>query len=408
MSQHGQLLETEVFTWTIPGTPFVNGTWGFSALSYGLFSLLGLRGLQLINGALVALSVWLSARTARLLGADPRASAIAGFIAFALMFQNTTVRGQTFVFPLFAALMCFAVKKRAPALSLAVGVAAGALWGSLHGSFPAGLAAMGLLVLGGRWQTPLLVGIGLAVGVCIGPYGPAIWLYVLDNGSLPAERDFVEWYRPSLRSFEGARFYLVLVVGAALLLRRRTRESWLVFGGFALLALSGVRFIAWFGLAAAPFIAAALPLSTDRGLPKRIVRPVEALVTVMWALFLVKGLEPRERILAWDEPVELLDALPTEGRIFNPPELGGAIVWRQPAVEISHDVRTWIYDDPSWWLYVELSRAPVDWEQQLNEVDHLLLTEDFHGQTLLPAALASPDWELVVQTEQGALLSRRP
>ena len=34
MAEQGQLLEHEVFTWTAAGTPFVNGTWGFSVLAW--------------------------------------------------------------------------------------------------------------------------------------------------------------------------------------------------------------------------------------------------------------------------------------------------------------------------------------------------------------------------------------
>ncbi len=413
MAEHGQLMEQEVFTWTIPGSDFVNGTWGFSLLSWTLHEVLGLRGLQLLNGALVTLAVWLSARSALLLGADRRAAAIGALYAFALLFQNTTVRGQTFVFPLFAALMWWSVRPRKPLWSLAIGVLAGAVWGALHGSFPAGIAALLLLGAGrlrgpgGPWMTPWLVAIGLVVGVCIGPYGPAIWLYVLDNGALPRERDFVEWYSPTIHSFEGARFYAALLVWAVLLLRRR-RDALLVVG-FGALACTGIRFVAWFGLATAPFLAAALPLSRDRGLPRRVVRTAELTLLILWGVFLVRGLQARERKLSWDTPVELLEALPEEGRIFNPPELGGAIVFLQPQLQISHDVRTWIYPDEPWWFYVELSRAPPDWEAQLAEraVDHLLLTEDFHGATLLPAALASSEWELVLQTDQGALFSSR-
>ena len=407
MSQHGQLVETETFSWTAFGAPFVNGTWGFSVLAHALVERVDLRGLQLLNGGLVALAVWMTARAAGCLGADRRAQAIAALWAFALMFQNTTVRGQTFVFPLFAGLLWWSVKKRSPAASVVVGVVGGAVWGALHGSFPAGLVALGLLALGGRWQTPVAVAVGLAIGVCIGPYGPAIWLYVLENGSLPRERDFVEWYAPTLGSFEGARFWLAAVLGGLLVARRGTWEARLVFLGFVLLGATGVRFVAWFGLATAPFVASALPFSHDRGLSSRLVRPIEGVVTVMWVVFLVRGLEPRERILSWDTPVELLAALPTEGRIFNPPELGGAIVWRQPDLQISHDVRTWVYDDDAWWMYIELSRAPEDWNERLIGVDHLLLVEDFHGQTLLPEALAHPDWAVVRQTDQGALLRRR-
>ena len=65
------------------------------------------------------------------------------------------------------------------------------------------------------------------------------------------------------------------------------------------------------------------------------------------------------------------------------------------------------YDDDAWWMYIELSRAPEDWNERLIGVDHLLLVEDFHGQTLLPEAVDHPDWVVVRRTEQGALLRRR-
>lgn len=418
MAEQGQLMEVEAFTWTIPGTPFVNGTWGFSALSWQLHEAFGLRGLQLLNGALVGLAVWLSARSALLLGADRRAAAIGALYAFALLFQNTTVRGQTFVFPLFAAMLWWSMRARSPAGSLLVGVLGGCLWGALHGSFPAGLAALGLLAAsrlrgpGGAWMTPALVCLGLAVGVCIGPYGPSIWVYVLENGSLPRERNFLEWASPTLRSFEGARFYASLVLwgllAAASLRRGRLPQGLLPVLAFAALACTGIRFVAWFGLLSAPFFAAALPLSTDRGLPRPLVRAVEGVALVLWTLFLIRGLQPRDRILSWDTPVELLEALPHQGRILNPPELGGAIVVMRPELLIGHDIRTWIYDDAAWSLYLELSEGAPGWDQRLQDlkVDHLLLTEDFHGEGLLPAALASPAWRVVSRTEQGALLTR--
>ena len=50
MAEHGQLLEHESFTWTAPGVPFLNGTWGFSVAAYALHQAIGLDGLRLFNG----------------------------------------------------------------------------------------------------------------------------------------------------------------------------------------------------------------------------------------------------------------------------------------------------------------------------------------------------------------------
>ena len=419
MVEHGALLEHEVFTWTAGGTPFVNGTWGFSLLSYLLHEAVGLYGLRLLNGVAVALAVLFVIRACLARGIDRRAAAVAGFVAWALVLQNTVVRGQTWVFPIFAGLVWLAARPRHPALALFAGVLGGALWAPLHGSFGAGVVFFALAGLGAALDdrpgreiaTPWLICIGVAIGACLGPYGPAIWLYVLDNSALPRERDFVEWYPPDPSTFEGMRFLVVLGgwwILAGLQRRRRPWADLLILLAFGLLGLSGTRFIAWFGLATAPALAQRLgePMGPDRG--NRLLGPLGIVLGAAWLVFIARLVQPLPQPLHRDTPVELVAALSERGvqRLFNAPEYGGYLNWTMPSAKTSMDIRTWIFDDPTFHAYILTSRAEQRWEEGLAEVDGMLLLEAFHGQTLIPAATSSPCWELLLRDDRGAAFAR--
>jgi hypothetical protein len=427
MVENGALLTEEIFTWTAPGVEYVNGTWLFCVLSWLLHEAVGLEGLRLFNGLAVAATVVLVSFAARARGVDDRAASVAGLYAWFMMLQNTVIRGQTWVFPIFAAFVWLAGRPRRWWIALLGGAAAGALWNGLHGSFPAGIVWAGAAALGTAWDardwraglTPALAGLGLALGACVGPYGPMIWTYIFDNSALPQQRGFTEWFPPDPRAFEGARFFGSIGLWLWLLGRNKQRSptgDLLVLLGFAYLAVTGTRFVAWFGLATAVPLAVRLAaaMGPERGFPSRLMRPIYVLFAALWALLLGKGLAPPEGgSLDDDTPVALVDALEAdtaEGRLLGPPEYGGYVATRLwPGWKHCGDIRTWIFDDEAWGIYVELSRAPEGWEDRLDElgVTHLLLWEAYHGQTLLPAARASERWELLAETEFGAAFRRK-
>lgn len=416
MAEHGALLETETFTWTAEGTPFVNGTWGFSLAAYHLHELIGLNGLRLLNGAAVAAAVLFVIRAGIASGFDRRAAAVAGFVCWALLLQNTVVRGQTWVFPVFAGLIWWVASERGRAATVALAVSAGALWGALHGSFGAGVVFFTLTALGRRidgedWRTPGLVAAGLFVGACLGPYGPAIWLYVVENSDLPRQRDFVEWYPPDPNTFEGFRFLVVLGGWWILAGTQDKQRPWadlLVLAAFAYLALSGTRFIAWFGLATAVPLArrVAESMSPDQG--NRLVKPLAGALGIAWLVFFARLVRPLPEPLHHDTPVDLVEQLRTAGvqRVLNAPEYGGYINWVYPEARTSMDIRTWIFDDATFANYVLASRAGAGWEARVAEADGLLLLETFHGNTLIPAAVESSCWTLLAHNERGAAFVR--
>ena len=125
MAQSGQFMQTEAFTWTAQGTPFVHGPWGFSLLSWWIYDLTGLVGLRLFTGFLAGLTVALLGRAAILKGADTRAAAFSCLFAFVLLFQNLAVRAQTWAYPLLALLIWWIAKERTAKSSGWIGVAIG-------------------------------------------------------------------------------------------------------------------------------------------------------------------------------------------------------------------------------------------------------------------------------------------
>ena len=426
MAENGRLLEEEIYSLTAAGESFFYGTWAFSLLAWWLYDLGGLVLLRWVTAFSVAGSCLLLASAARVRGADLRACALAALYIWFLIFQNMAVRGQSWCFVLFAATAYLAAKRRRPALALAGGIGIGACWGGLHGSFPAGLAYLAAWGAGDlathrsldAAKTPILVAVGLVLGVCLGPYGPGLWAYVFQNTTLPVTRGFSEWLPTSPSSLEGIRFFMAAGLWIWLLGRRRERTPLahvFLLLGFGLLGIKSTRFVAWFGLATAIPLAAALTerLPPSAGLPHRILRPVNWILCTCWLVFLFKGLSGQDDLLHSDTPTSQLDALAADastGRLFGPPEFGGYVAARLwPAWQHSGDIRTWVFPDDAWAVYVEVSRAPDGWSERLDRygVSHLLLWQQHHGETLLPAARAATQWTLLFEDEWGAAFRRQ-
>ena len=429
MAASGALLEEEVFTWTAQGTEFVNGTWGFSVVAHALHELGGPNLLRFLNGLVVAATVAAIGLAARSRGADPRAAAAAAVYAWWMLLQNTILRSQTWVFLVFAALSWLAARPRKPAVALLGGLVGGCVWANLHGSFPAGLVAFGAWAVGQAWDerdwraglTPGLVALGLALGTCVGPYGPGLWGYVQSNGTLPVARGFVEWLPPSVTELHGIRFFGAIGLWLWLLgrARRRVPTAWLLLLlGFGLLGVRGTRFVAWFGLATAVPLAERLTWSigSEGGLPRRFVRGLQGGLAALWLVLLGRGLAPLDEPLEDMTPTVLVDAIeasledaPTPARVFNPPEYGGYVDHRlYPRALTSGDIRTWIFDDEAWNLYLEVSGAPEGWSDLLDEaeVTHLLLWAPFHGEELEPAVEAHGGWIELARTDNGSAWRR--
>ena len=428
MSGNGEILRSEVFTWTAQGAPFTNPTWGFSCLSWALYQGIGVEGLRLFNGVMVALALLAVHGSCRALKLQANACAVATLYAWILLLQNLAVRGQTWVFVLLPLAIYLGVQRRHPAIHLLGGLLIGAVWSNLHGSFPVALLWLG--VWGGSRlfserrlsaaSPAWLTAAGLAIGTLCNPEVTGVWSFLLQNSSSPIARGFVEWYPPELLSFAGARLYGALALWGFLSLRRRPElASVLLVLAFGLLAARGTRFIAWFGLASAPLLALWLSerwqaQEAGAGWPRRRIQVFGWALSLFFLVLAVRLLPP-ERGLKDPTPTTAIRALKQScgscvgQRILNPPEYGGYLNLEVPGIQTSGDIRSWVFPDPAWQVYLDLCQAPPDWSQRLQaqQVDYVLLWRPTQGQTLIPAVLASPDWDLLAEDEMSLLVRRR-
>lgn len=429
----GELLERDPFSFTLYGEPFQHASWGYALLCAASHQIAGFQGIRALTAASVLLTLGGTWWVARRAGAGPRAAVLAALYAWVLLLQNLGPRGQTLIYPLFLLLVALLLRPPRPWLGALAGLVLGWLWTQLHGSFPIAILYCGAVTVGAALQARSLeaarpgaaLGIGLLAGSMLGPYGPGIWAYVHANGAVLRGRDIVEWYAPDPLSFAGLRLALALLLWAGVLAWRRGRMPaghWLLLLGFTAMSLTATRIIAWLGLATA--VPLALLVSGPADLPQALTRRQRGVLAgtgLLWLAMLVSGI-PAELSLAPDTPVALADRLerePPDARLFAPFEASSYLAMRlhrpsatRPLGTMEHpyflDMRTWTYPDAIWDEYMAISAAEPDWQDRLDrwDVRLLMLSNSFHGQTLLPEVRRSSHWELLAEDPTGALFRR--
>jgi hypothetical protein len=186
---------------------------------------------------------------------------------YPILLAAGAVRTQTFVLPLFVAVLALLVlDARRPTNAVFLTLPILVLWANLHGSvvLAAGLVALrGLLGLADRTNRvrclALLLGAVVSVGVT--PYGTGVLDYYRSTLVNPAFRNIVTEWGPLTPSVANAPVF-ILIGGAIWLLARRTKEV----GRFGLLAelgliaatLATIRSAVWLGLASIILLAPAL------------------------------------------------------------------------------------------------------------------------------------------------------
>lgn len=443
-----RLLDTDRFTYTVPGQAFQDGNWLTQVLYYHLYTCGGLPLIQLLNAAVLAatmgLLVWHCRRTSGSLGL----AAALGVFTFFGLWQVLTIRPQTFsllLFVLLYALLDLAERSRwlllAPPAVLA-------LWANLHGAFPLGFLLIGCFLVARAWEgwwTQGRAGLRdrqlLALATCllasvlatwINPYGWQIYHYVTTTSGAAAGRRIDEWVPPSLHLLLGKVWIasLLLVVVAFALPRRRptVRDVCLVLC-FLPLSCSSARLVVWWLLVTAPLVAVSLaanwPSSRVREAPEQPSFLATACfgVLVLLVALSLPGLAAYNPLLAparraapqtqndLETVAAFLPARATPGRIFCRFEWGEYLSWAlTPRYTVFMDGRIEIYPDEIWAHYTALTCGQADWAALLDryQVDYLLLDAPYHVATgLLPQVERSPTWQRLFQVGEAVLFVRR-
>lgn len=438
------------FSYTQAGAPFYNQSWLAQMLMYGLHWLGGLPLLIIVQVLVIVLAYGLLLRLCALRTRRLRLSITVLLLSLPMVFDNWTVRPQSYALPLFAAFLTILTEYRlGRANRLWLLPLLMVLWVNIHGSFVLGLGLVGLTFVGelfhrrwtmddrrlkGQYRTrrpssivyrPLLVwGALTALAMLLNPRGVGVLGYVRDLlGSSAVATLVTEWAPPTTRDATGLVFFVFVLVCIGVLAmscQRPPLADMLMLLAFLWLAFGGARHVIWFGMVAVPLLtsqlAALLPAPARRAAPG--VPLLNGVLIGLLALLLVAGLPwfkpalfPSSvgALLSADTPVAAVDALERlparPQRLFHTEGDGSYLIWAAPEQPVFIDPRIELYPYQQWTDYITLSQGHnVSMLLQKYQFDGMLLSTE--RQAALIDAVRAAGWQTVYQDAQTVLVLR--
>jgi hypothetical protein len=300
MLAHHSVIRHDVFSYTVPGRPWLAEEWGFEVLLAWTVNHIGAISYWLVSaGACVAALLAGVARWRRT-GAGWLWTAVLSVLAAAGLSVGLAPRPQDLSYFFFALLLLLLALGRRHQTWLFAVPPLLLVWANVHGSFLLGLGVLALEVLWsfvppvmGRLtiSRPLprkLAGLTFAsslLATLVNPHGPALLAYALKVTSSPQlSNTIAEWQSPNFHSY----LYLGVIVGPVLLLIGLLALSRTVFALddvvlaclMLLAALHAVRFTPYFALAACAMLAPWKPIRTETIRPSVLTLPLAAVLVV--------------------------------------------------------------------------------------------------------------------------------
>jgi hypothetical protein len=363
VAQHWLPHHDTLTIWT-HGVRWIDQQWLAQLWLYWL-ALLGGHTLLLVVTVL-SLFVTLLAATAaaRSLGASPARAAIGAFMAIIAAPWETELRAQSFALPLFVLVYWLLVTDaRRPSRRVLLVLPILVLWANLHGSVT---LAAGLVVLHGvlrlvqtarrrveaDWLVPVALIVLSPLAPFASPYGFALGHYYRLLLFRPPLADFVIEWRPAWDvDWLPIPFYILFFATVVILIVTRRRPLYLFeYLTLGLLGVGGflaIRWIDWFGLAAAVSLPRLLTLSRPAKVAKysRARALVAGVAVVSWPVLILTV--PRESLVKKLYPdggaQAVLAAVRSHPgvRVFPDDSHADWLLWEQPALagRIAYDVR---------------------------------------------------------------------
>jgi len=407
MLDHGQILTTDVFSFTRAGSPWIDHGW-LAQLFWAVIFRLG--GWQLLGLTLVAVVTATFAIVWKISEGNIYLKAFATILAATASSIIWTARPQmlSFLFTAVALMLLEHFRRRGKSLIPAFPLLM-LLWVNVHGGFAIGFILLIMYLAGeavsyqfsavsgqqtdfGRVKKLLAAfGISLLV-VPLNPNGWQMWLYPFRTVGIGALRAFIaEWQSPDFHQPIVQVFLLLVLALIAAIARRGKRMDWTdlaLFGGWLTLSIFAVRNVAIFAVVAVPLLvrygSAALESQFGAlrlGRPKPVSKKMAAVNWVLLGLLLlatvgqaVAILSPaaitaaeRERFPA-GAVAFIRENRPT-GKLFNSYNIGGYLLYQlYPDYPVFVDGRTDLYDDAFLRQYLQAMNGD-GWEEIFRRYD---------------------------------------
>ncbi len=370
--QHHALPRSDMYSYTVPGHPWINHEWLAELPYYFGWRALGLRGIDAVTFAVLSSIflglLYLCYRQSAHYKASVVATCYAVFLASISFGPRTVLFGYACLVVLLIVLQRFRQKGGGlvwliPPLFC--------LWANTHGSWLIGLIVFSIVIAAGlfegqwgavtaeRWtrsqRNKLLLAWGASVGALfVNPFGWRLVFYPFDlafRQKLNIEH-VAEWISVN---FHDTRGKIVLVLLLTLLISTLLRSCRWTLAELGLLAfalysgLTYIRFLFLLGIVVAPILAKTLDFVP------RYRREADTPVLNAFVILLIIGgvahFWPREAQLqaavGKEYPVEAaayLEAHPPQGHMLNFYLWGGYLNWRDPSLKIFLDSRVDIFE----------------------------------------------------------------
>jgi len=437
--ESGRVPHADPFSFTAFGRPWTYHSWLSGVALAGVWALGGTVALVIFRALMTTASLLVAWALARRRGVDSALACVFVLAACLQLRVRTLARPYLFSFVLFAvfATMLQRAVQSAPDEGepdgvrywlwgrggrLALMVPLTRLWANLHAGFLSGFLLLGAYGVGemvrvasvrsgrpyparllrgaegARFRAMFAVGAVALPASFVTPYGPGAFTYSFRLlGTVKMVRRIQEW-RPV--PFEGDYmvFWALFGIGVVILMRsawsiarggRLRQEAGqlatdvLLFAGFGLLAIRGVRHVTWLLLLVPSLLGYHLgvaPREEGERRPKLIYGV--AVVVLAAAVGLSPFTKGRVRLFGIDEahiPVKACDFMERHGlvgRPFNSYEWGGYLIWRfWPPSRVFIDGRALLYGDRLIKQYIQVSSGREGWQDVLAgyDVEVLLL-----------------------------------
>ncbi len=317
-------------------------------------------GLRVLVGVCVAISIPFVRRTLRRMGVTGSPQSMVLLLTLILSSGMWSTRPAMFSLPLLAiTLNSLTEHTAAPTARKAwLLVPLVLLWANLHGVFVAGVVLIwcftaGVLLTRRRRAIPT-VGLAAAATLAgaVNPSGWAIYLHPLHVQRVSAS--ISEWQPTTVRDPVGLLFVALLIATPLVLATRRRRPELgfvLAPPAFAYMGLAAEKNVWMAGVVMAPLVGMAVRdvLSDGSNVPASVGLSVVCCVLggfgVLSTVAALDGQQSYDLLGEHVMPVaavQRLGELP-EGRVLNPYDWGGYILWKTPHVKVSIDGRNDMY-----------------------------------------------------------------
>jgi hypothetical protein len=434
----GRIVRPDPYSYLSGSVPWINHEWLAEALFYGAYRAAGASGLVLLKMAVGLTTMGLLLAHLLRRGVSTLHAVVVLLLAFTLVTVGTsTIRPQIFTF-LGLVLLLLAVDAAdhdRPRWLWGVPLVMAA-WVNLHGGFLAGIALLLLwgaahAVLaakrrraGAPARSPGLAAVGLTVlgGVLAtfaNPFGVRLWTFLLETATV-ARPEITEWAQTALATWEGA-CYIVLLAGCAYAMVVRGRPpdppGLAVFVVLAFGALTAIRHLPLFGLAAPILAADALGALSSRRAPagpgRRRLGPAPLLLLLVAGLVALavpwlRG--PRIEAGAMEFPARAVGVLRGSGVSGNLAihfDWGEYAIWHlAPEVRVSVDGRReTVYDEETHAANIQFIFGVGDWDRLLDDhpTDLALVPRHLPVYNLL---LLKPGWSSAYEDSVASIFTR--